>query len=42
MFSADDAVVAGNYSDASLLFSQADKLYQAAEELDSTIAEQQE
>ncbi len=39
---ADNAVAEGNYNDASLLQSQADKLYQAAENLGIVIAEQEE
>lgn len=39
---ADDAVAAGDYNDASLLQSQADMLYQAAENLGSIIVEQEE
>lgn len=36
------AVAAGNYNDASLLQSQAMKLYQAAENLETVILEQEE
>lgn len=39
---AENAVIAGNYNDASLLFSQADKLYQATEDLGIMLAEQEE
>ncbi len=39
---ADKAVAEGNYSDASLLQSQADNLYQTAENLEIVIVEQEE
>jgi len=38
---ADNAVAEGNYSDASLLQSQADNLYQTAENLEIVIIEQE-
>jgi hypothetical protein len=39
---ADYAIATGNYNDASLLQSQADKLYQTAENLEILMAEQEE
>jgi hypothetical protein len=39
---ADNAVAEGNYNDASLLQSQADKLYETAENLGIVISEQEE
>ncbi|MEH2239948.1 hypothetical protein [Nostoc sp.] len=39
---ADNAVAEGNYNDASLLTSQADRLYQVAENLETVIAENEE
>ena len=39
---AEIAVAEDNYNDASLLFSQADRLYQVAENLEALIAEQEE
>jgi hypothetical protein len=38
----DNAVAAGNYNDASLLTSQADMLYQVAENLETIITENEE
>jgi hypothetical protein len=39
---ADNAVDADDYNDASLLQSQADRIYQTAENLGTVIAEQEE
>ncbi len=39
---ADNAVAEGNYNDASLLQSQADRLYETAENLGIVISEQEE